>query len=97
MASVTFNVMYKRLCYANKKAVVKTCHKASIIFLKKEVDDHHCNTCQLAKATDFIPKKTLREWYHLLKIVAVNVIEYSTSYLSFRYTIHFIDVATSFY
>jgi hypothetical protein len=97
MASVTYDVMHRRLCHANKKAVVKACKEAGIAFSTKEVRDHHCEDCFLAKATDYLPKDTLRQWHHPLEMVAVDVIQHPPGHLGFRYTTHFIDAATGYH
>jgi hypothetical protein len=97
MASVTFDIMHQRLCHANKKAVEKACKEIGISFSAKEIDGHHCDACFLGKATDFKPNKTLRQWYHPLEMVAVDVIQHPPGHLGYRYTTHFIDAATGYH
>ena len=97
MSKVSFEVRHKHHSHTNKRAVVKACQEGSITFTTKEVKDHHCEACHLAKAKDSIPKKTLCKWYRPLEMVAVDVIGHQPGHLGFRYTTHFVDAATGYH
>jgi hypothetical protein len=97
MSSVSFDVMHQRLGHANKEAILRVCRQSGITFTTKEVADHHCEACYTSKAQDSIPKATMRKVSNPLEMVRVDVIIHDPGHLGFRYTTHFIDLATGFH
>ena len=89
LASINYMTMHKRVMHAGRDQVLKTCEQADIKL--SNVNDHTCEACLRAKATDYIPKGTHPVTTTPLQFIRVDVISHNKpGHMGARYAVHFI-------
>ena len=96
MVSVPYRKMHRRLMHASKTVVVEACRRAGIELTGKQ--DHFCEGCAKGKATDELGKSAPVQSDNPLDFIRIDTVSHGKpARLGYQYSIHIVDVATSFH
>lgn len=96
MASINYRTMHRRLMHAGKSAIEKACRDAGITLTGK--DDTFCEPCIFGKATDEHGKVAPIQGTKFFDFIRVDTVTHKfAGHLGYYYSIHIIDVFTSFH
>ena len=95
LASITYKTIYKKLLYAGKATVLKACKDIGINLYGY---NDFCKPYILAKKINEIPKVAVIVATRAFKYVRLDLVVYDViGYLSYLYTIHFVDIFSGYY
>ena len=95
LASITYKTIHKRLLYARKATILKACKDTGINLYSH--NDFY-KPYILAKKIDKIPKVAVIVATRAFKYVRLDLVVYDViGYLSYLYTIHFVDIFSGYY